>query len=89
MLTIWKYPLSGLDTTCRIPSGGRVLSAHVQGGTICIWVLVDDTIEARETRRFCIFGTGLPVYSGPMNFIGTALLHDEKLVWHVFERIAL
>ena len=39
MKKIFKYPLELIDDqTLFIPEGGEILSAHLQGRQICLWV---------------------------------------------------
>jgi hypothetical protein len=68
-----------------MPIGAIPLSVHGQGDDICLWALVQ-TEAKREERSFVIVGTGHEVPKEAGKFIGTALLCDDRLVLHVFER---
>jgi len=85
-MTIWKYPLKVTDIqNVEMPAGARVLSAHVQRDTICVWVLADPAAD-RVRRQFRIFGTGVPVGEIPMaEFVATVHFLRVGLVFHVFD----
>lgn len=39
--TIWKFPLEIADSQSVVmPSGARILSAQMQGSTLCLWAVV-------------------------------------------------
>ena len=84
MLTIWKYELK---TTGRqvveMPADPQILSVAVQNGIPCLWAMVDSE-RPRQGRVIRIHGTGqrLAVIH---EFIGTFMLHDGALVFHVFD----
>ncbi len=87
--TIWKFKLDIQSGTFRyhtvsMPAGAVVLSAAAQNGDICIWALVDRDAE-RNDRKFTVHGTGWVLPDEPGKFIGTVLLDDGALVFHVFE----
>jgi hypothetical protein len=87
---IWKYPIEITDDqSIDMPSYAEILSVQIQNGVPCIWALVDPDGE-KETRKFEIFGTGNPIMVDigvERTFIGSFFSHDNKLVWHLFERI--
>lgn len=89
MKTIWKYELLIADhQEIRMPMGAEVLSAQMQGGTLCIWALVDPE-ASKVMRTFEVFGTGHPVdNSAPTmrQYISTFQLQGGTLVFHLFER---
>ena len=85
---IYKYPLDEVDRqTISMPKGAEILSLQVQNGTPCIWALVNKGADM-EDRTFVMIGTGHPImdelYSGA-EYIGTAIVFNDTLVWHVFE----
>lgn len=94
MKTIHKFIIEpGGTRNISMPAGAEVLSVHVQRGEVCMWALVDT--EARMVnRKFGVFGTGHTVdpcpqgdHLGPnrWHFLGTVLLENDSLVFHVFE----
>jgi hypothetical protein len=79
---IWKYILRLTDKqTLVVPANAEPLSAQVQDGEICVWVLVDLDMPLNDVE-FYIYGTGnqLPEFIG--NYISTCQL--DGFVWHVF-----
>jgi len=83
-MQIWKYELEVTDVQSVImPRGAEVLSVQNQGGSICLWVIVDPK-EENVWREFEIIGTGNPMEPDiRRSFIGTVQV--DRLVWHVFE----
>jgi hypothetical protein len=69
-----------------MPGEVRVLSVDVQGGTPCLWALVEPE-QAVKVHEFRLIGTGHPIYIDPINmrFIGTFQLHDGRIIFHLFE----
>lgn len=84
MKTIWKYVLQP-ECSLEIPRGAELLSVHEQGESICLWVLVDPSLE-KEVRKFIVLGTGHDVPDVSLKFVGTAHLNASALVFHVFEK---
>lgn len=82
--TIWKFPLRAVDEqTIGVPRGGQILSVAVQRGTIVVYALVDPKAPF-ENRVVRIHGTGHSCDLDGFRFVGTALLVDGDLVFHVF-----
>lgn len=84
--SIWKFPLKITDyQKVSMPIGARVLSAQIQNGILCIWAIVDESVE-KEEFEFEIFGTGNPYIEKRNHFyIGTFQLMDGKFVGHLFQ----
>jgi hypothetical protein len=83
---IWKYKLSQ-NPAIDMPKGAKVLSVKSQYNQLCIWALVDP-VAVKETRFFEVHGTGYRINSSPnLKYVGTALIENDSLVFHVFERI--
>lgn len=87
-LTVWKYPLT-LETqpTVEMPVGAEILHVGEQYGRLCLWALVN-TSAPTTPRRFLVAGTGHDVPASRGRFIGTALMQDGGLVFHVWEAAA-
>lgn len=81
MKKVFKYSLLTSENVLDMPEGAQVLSAHVQGTTVCIWALVDPG-KPTERRTFRVYGTGHEMDDG-ITFIGTVMA--GPFVWHVFE----
>ena len=95
MKTIYKYKLN----TCPelvggkvlveaiLPVGAEPLTVQIQNKhDICLWAKVDPKVQEIETRRFIMFGTGMPIHDDfEMNYISTILIEEGTFVYHVFE----
>ena len=88
MNTIFKYALNPNDLNLKMPVGAKILSAHNQNNQICIWAEVDTSAEL-ELVGFEILGTGHEIVINENNreFIGTVLIHDGELVFHVYKLV--
>lgn len=89
-LVIWKRVLDGVDEQeIEVPAGARMLCAREQNEKICVWFRCNpDPAIARVKRTIVIAGTGqaAPEYLDA-NYLGTAVLYDGSLVFHVFEKL--
>lgn len=87
MKTVWKYQTPMVDTfSLLMPKGAECLHFNMQNGVgCCLWARVDPE-EPTEVRRFRLAGTGLPDV-GDGRYIGTAILEDGGLVFHLFELV--
>jgi len=87
LLTIWKYPIPITDYfEIEMPKGAKILSFQIQRDKPQIWALVDSFVE-KEKRHFRLAGTGHNLELSILNtqYIGTALMLEDNLVWHLFE----
>ena len=85
--TIWKFPVTVEDEfSVPMPPGAKVLSVHMQHGEPCMWAIVNSDSEVRETRHFCVRGTGHRLTGVEGRFVGTFLMREGALVFHLFER---
>lgn len=85
MMTIWKYVLPIEDNIeIDMQIGAKILHIDNQQEEVCIWALVNPD-EDIETRRFRIYGTGHPVESERDKYIGSAMLRNSSLGFHVFD----
>lgn len=84
MKAIFRYELSPV-CAISLPKGAVILSVHAQQDDIQMWALVDPKEWELETRCFRVYPTGEPFDSTGLTFLGTALLEDGDLVFHVFE----
>ena len=87
MITIWKYPLSGMipgiTKSFDIPVTAKVLCVKLQHNIPTIWMLVD-TESANQKRTFVIFPTGGYMLDFQIPYLDT-VQDNNGLVWHVFE----
>lgn len=84
-LCVFKYKLEiTYEQIIEIPAEAKVLTIAKQHDDICLWALVNP-LRGRVKRRLWVVGTGHPAgHVEGMRYIGTVLLHDERLVFHVF-----
>jgi len=86
MRTIHKYILSPYNEKVDMLAGAKILHVGVQRGAICIWAEVDTSAKFVE-RRFGVYGTGHTMPTEPGKYIGTVMLADGDLVFHIYERV--
>ena len=93
MRAIWQFEVSVQDHfEVEMPVGAEVLSVmtqpspyHDYADTVQMWALCDPA-ALKETKRFCVIGTGHPVdLVGLGRFIGTFQLAGGTFVGHLFE----
>jgi hypothetical protein len=84
--SIWKFPFAIADeVSVEMPAGAKVLCVQIQHGAPCFWAVVN-TMASMQTRRFRVFGTGLPFEGAGLDgYVGTIQQAEGSLVWHVFE----
>lgn len=90
-------PVSGYETRIEAPRGFHPLSVHVQRGDIVVWGIV--TVVGDEPlptvppaiggpklakHAFLVVPTGVEVDISYAPFLGTVLLEDGALVFHIF-----
>ena len=88
MKVIHKYPLAitGFQIV-KLPVLSQILSAQMQRGVLCLWVLVDTedvAVPLNKSLEIEVVGTGNPMPDVRRSHIGT--VQDGAFVWHVFER---
>ena len=85
MIAIHKQVLKIKDEQLiELPIGAEILSVGNQYGNISIWYKCN--IEADKImRKIYIRGTGHKFSGGEHRFIGSVLMINGDLVWHVFE----
>lgn len=86
MTTIWKFPVSVGVFKLEMPIRSRVLSVGAQNGEPMLWAMV--TESPAEAKWFAGAMTGQPLPEKPgyySKFIGTVLLHGDRLVLHLFQ----
>lgn len=103
MKTIYKYEIDTVSNLIssnnqvkydiKMPHYSKILSAKIQHGKLCIWVMTDPTYEL-ETRSVFVIGTGWPMIDvmlatrtnidDDIEFIDTVVLADGQFVYHIF-----
>jgi hypothetical protein len=86
MKTVYKYELPTEDIAAlQMPAGAELLHVGVQGSDVMLWARVDPDAPC-VTRRVRFAGTGHPLGEGAdAPYVGTALLYNGRLVFHVFD----
>jgi len=91
-MTVWKFTLTGPDTTIPMPVGAKVLSVGEQDGQIVLWAEVSAVVGDWPQRRFRAFNTGANLPEGTLKgdvpspvYLGTVQIRDAGIVWHVYE----
>lgn len=87
--TVWKFvwPLPSDRAEFDMPRGAEILTVANQYNQVCLWARVNPLGDL-EKRRFALVGTGHAAPGAASGrYLGTAFLHDETLVLHVFERL--
>jgi hypothetical protein len=88
MKSIWKFQIEATDVQeIEMPEGAELLTIQVQNGIVCLWALVSPNAP-KEKRTLRVYGTGHPITSGGLHYIGTFQLLSGGLVFHVFEQKA-
>jgi hypothetical protein len=82
-LTIWKFPLTVDPAVIVMPQDARVLTVAAVGGEPFVWAIVDPAKPLVE-RCFTVRGTGHEMDTVGA-YVGTFMLLDGALVFHVFE----
>lgn len=93
MKSVYKYNVSldyGSAITLEMPVGADILHVGAQavgGGEqgLFLWALVDPS-QPSENVPLWVAATGAPVPANVGEHLGTALLYDGDLVFHVFKR---
>lgn len=90
MRTVWKDSLRidamsvQFTQVIRMPVGSKLVHMAEQHGHISLWFEVDDD-RPIVARNFQIFGTGNGPIRDYLAYCGTAILHEGRLVLHVYE----
>ncbi len=86
MKTIWKFELiPNRIQSVPIPFGGQILSVQTKGDNIpMLWVLVDPDVPPSE-RYLGIYTTNTEVPDNPGRYVGSFLIYDGSLEFHLFE----
>ena len=85
MHQVWKWELVVVDRqVIETPDLWEPLIVATQLGAPCIWAKVNP--EAPKVKRTIrIHGTGHPIPDVPMRHLGSFLMQEDNLVFHVFE----
>ena len=84
MKTVYKYPFKPQDRfTIDMPVGASFMHVDVQDGVPCIWASVETNMSTKP-YRFRLAGTGHSIGAPDLSYLGTFILSDGRLVFHLF-----
>lgn len=83
MKVVFKYALTGVETSISLPPGAEVIHVGAQRDSVCLWVLQEPQAPQTVDRKFFIVGTGHHEVAQGMRHVGSVVL--PAYVWHVFE----
>jgi hypothetical protein len=84
-MEVYKYPLPVSDVVeLEMPIGAEILYVDTQRGDVCLWARVEPGADT-EARRFRFAGTGHELGDGVGRHVGSCLMHEGRLVFHIFE----
>ena len=72
---VWKF---------QAPASAKPLGVALQDGEIMLWYRVRGDGGLVATRQVLLIGCGHP-WNGAGDYMGTVLMHDDRLVCHVFD----
>lgn len=100
MKTIWKFKVDIEDETfVLMPRGAKILFAATQNIRVAgdpllrtaeeiliVWAIIDP-VEDKVRRRLFVVGTGHPIHDemAELPFVGTVLMSQGELVFHLFD----
>jgi len=86
MKTIWKFELTpNRVQSVPLPSGAQILTVQARNDSApLMWVLADPDLPPRE-RYLGIYTTNTAVPDDPGRYIGTFVIYDGSLEFHLFE----
>jgi hypothetical protein len=86
MRTVYKYSIPVIDKfELDLPAHTSILYIGQQKNNPVMWCLVD-TENKLIKRYFRLAGTGHDIpYPDPLDYIGTVILYNDNLVFHLFE----
>jgi len=88
MKQVFKYPLDLIGIQhLKLPKYSKILCVKNQYDNIVLYAEVPDVYDTKETITIIIVGTGRPMPNGNLMYIGTVLVQNGTLVWHVYEKI--
>ena len=90
---VLKYTLGFGDyQSIDMPKGSEILKVDNQLEVLCVWAIVNPSVEVMERRRFEVYGTGHFIEEGrdvERKYLNTVQFEKGRLVFHVFENTGL
>ena len=84
MKTVYKFQLSPGRTTLNLTAEAKILHVAEQYNGVCLWAELD-TDAPGFSRSFCPVPTGGEVPYDSKGFVGTVLMMNGSLVYHIYE----
>jgi len=85
---IYKYEIPISDQfNLEMPIGSKLLHFGTQFGKPTLWAEVNTDDQGTMIRAFAIYGTGHVHRQGEQEYVGTVLMENDALVWHLYERL--
>lgn len=88
MKAIWKYKITGPDSTFDGPAGAIAISARMEEGGQPVLYLLCDRQTSKAKHQVQMFATGANVPEDAGSFVGTIILAGPSgdFVCHIFHR---
>jgi hypothetical protein len=84
MKRIFKYKLHITDRQeLQLPVKADIIKCAYVNSDLYIWAIIEDQHDT-ESIDFSVYGTGDPLPDNPGIYIDTVILHEGRLVFHVF-----
>ena len=82
----YEITLPGLDGSgfITLPLGSRILHVNAQDARLFLWARVPDADAPMRTMRLEVVGTGEEFSDDGRAYLGTVMMRELGLVWHVF-----
>ena len=89
MKTIWKFELTpNRIQSVPLPTGAQILTVQTKGDNApLLWALVDPEMPTQD-RYLGIYTTNTAVPDDPGQYVGSFLLYEGSLEFHLFEMTA-
>lgn len=85
-MNVYKYAIPMADSfSLHMPKSAEIIHVAVQDNKPYMWARVNPNNEP-ELRVFRLAGTGHTLAANVTKHLGSFMLHDESLVFHLFEK---
>lgn len=94
MKVVYKYVLEKTEVEYNdfpvmqalMPDFSKVCKIGFQNGKLCVWALIDKSVQKSSIRKFLPLGTGIDVPEvKDINFVYHSSTETGPYVFHVFE----
>lgn len=80
---IWKFAVT-VDGVAAVPRGARLLHVGIQNGAVWAWAEVDPAAPI-VVRALVLVKTGFDDIPEGSDYVGTVMLHEGRIVLHVYD----